>query len=272
MQLGLVMRPLIIAIAASLLVVPPARADGVKFQSDGRKVPEREQRAFIDWEDGVETLHVAANADPTTEGAVWIVSIRSSAKAIRAEPVDQFPGVIYYETLKNRAGRQLHEAIALAQFLDSGGFFCLPFLGCGGAGPYKSAIEESRIEKLGMVVVVLSAETRQALENYLNAQGVSRSAVDLSSVEPYIGKPEFAFVCGWVAKAGKPVSATGLKVVFPSPTIWFPLQPTRAYTNAVKNGRLCPRFREARSWLQSAGIDVPVYLRGCEGDWRRSDF
>jgi hypothetical protein len=85
-----------------------------------------------------------------------------------------------------------------------------------------------------MVLVVLSAETRSELEVYLDAQGVNRAAVDLSSLEPYFGKPDFAFVCGWVAKRGEPATATALKVVLPSPSIWFPLQPTRAYTNAVE--------------------------------------
>ena len=67
------MRSTLIAIVICLIVLPPARADGCKFRTDGRKVPEREQRAFIEWENGTETLHVAALADPTTEGTVWIV-------------------------------------------------------------------------------------------------------------------------------------------------------------------------------------------------------
>jgi hypothetical protein len=85
-----------------------------------------------------------------------------------------------------------------------------------------------------MVVVVLSAESRGALEVYLDAQGVNRVAADLSSLEPYLGNSEFALVCGWVTRRDKPAAATAIKVVFTSPNLWFPLQPTRAYTNAVE--------------------------------------
>ena len=162
--------------------------------------------------------------------------MRASAASVRAEPVEQFPAVVYYETLKNRAERKLRDAISLAGILDSGGPCCFPFIdgGCGGGSAGKQAVEVSRVEKLGMVVVVLSAESRAAMEQYLDAQGVNRAAADLSSLDPYFGKVEYAFVCGWVAKRDVPVKATGLKLVFPSPTLWFPLQPTRAYTEPVE--------------------------------------
>jgi hypothetical protein len=52
-------------------------------------------------------------------------------------------------------------------------------------------------------------------------------------LEPYFGHQEFAFVCGWAAQPGEPARATGLKLVFPSPTLWFPLRPTRVYANPV---------------------------------------
>jgi hypothetical protein len=222
--------------SAVLLLLAPAaaRADGMKFMTDGRMVPEREQRALIEWENGTETLHVAALGDPTAEGTVWVVPVKAAAKDVRAEPVDRFPAVVYYETLKKRAERQLRNAVELAAVLDSGGCLLpLVLTGCGGGAP-KAAVEESRVEKLGMVVVVLSAESRAALEEYLDRQGVNRAAVDLSPLDPYFGQPDFAFVCGWVAKRGELVTATALTVVFPSPTLWFPLRPTRAYTNPVE--------------------------------------
>ena len=229
------MRWNLIAIAlVSLLNPPDVRADGCKFTTYGRKVPEREQRAFIEWDAGTETLHVAALGDPTTEGTVWVVPIRAGATDVRAEPVDAFPAVTYYETLRERAKQQLRLSIATAGMLDSGGL-CCPFFfgGCGGSGGRGSAVETARVEKLGMVVTVVAAESRDGIERYLDAQGVSRAA-DLSSLDPYFGEPGYAFVCGWVAKRDQPVAATGLKIVFPSPTLWFPLRPTRAYTDPVE--------------------------------------
>jgi len=85
-----------------------------------------------------------------------------------------------------------------------------------------------------MVVTVVSAESQAELEEYFDAQNVNRTAIDFSSLDWYFGKEQYSFVCGWVAKRGVPASATGLKVTFPSPTLWFPLLPTRIYANEVE--------------------------------------
>ncbi|MBP3953795.1 hypothetical protein J8F10_00575 [Gemmata sp. G18] len=229
------MTPRHIAVMLLVLAGPSgARADGCKFASDGRKVPEREQRALVEWADGTETLHVAALSDPTTEANVWVVPVRAAATAVRAEPVEEIPAVVYYETLKGQAERQLRAWVAAAAMFDSGGLCCPCFAGgCGGMAS-KAAVETSRVERLGMVVTVVSADSRTEIEGYLDAQGVKRGAVDLSSLDPYLTQPGYAFVCGWVARRDQPVRATGLKVVFPSPTLWFPLLPTRAYTEPVE--------------------------------------
>ena len=216
-----------------LLVVPlGVRADGCKITLNGRFVPEREQRALIEWADGTETLHVAARSEATTAGTIWMVPVRAPAVAVRAEPVDEFPVVGYYETLKSRSRKRLDNWLMATAVLNTGGLLCPCFV--GGCDDKKAAVKEaSRIEKLGMVVTVVTTDSRTALEQYLTAQGVDRRGVDLSPLEPYLGKPEYALVCGWVARSDEPATATGLKIVFPSPTVWFPLRPTRAYASPV---------------------------------------
>jgi hypothetical protein len=222
-----------LTLAAMLVSAPFVSADGCKWAKDGRIVPEHEQQALIEWANGTETLYVAARSDPTSEGSVWVVPVRAPAAAVKAEPIDQFPVVPHYMPLAAKAKRILQNAIDVTAIFDSGGLLCPLFMsGCSGQPPL--AVEKSRVEKLGMVVTVVSADSRVAIESYLDAQGVHRSAADLSSLDPYFGRNEFAFVCGWVARAGEPVTATGLKLAFPSPTVWFPLRPTRAYTNAVE--------------------------------------
>jgi hypothetical protein len=213
--------------------ISAVRADGYKFAFDGHIVPEREQRAFIEWADGVETLFVAARSDPTADGTVWIVPVRAAAAAVHAEPVDEFPVVTHYQTLAARAEHQLRVAAAVAAIADTGGLLCPLFMpGC--ASTPAPATEKSRVERLGMVVTVVSAESRAAIERYLDEQGVNRSAADLSPLNPYFGTPGFAFVCGWMAKRDTPATANGLKISFPAPTIWFPLRPTRAYASPIE--------------------------------------
>jgi hypothetical protein len=221
------------ALLVALVGVPPAYADGCKWLRDGRVVPEHEQQALIEWADGAETLYVAVRTDVPSGESVWIVPVRAAATTVKAEPIDEFPVVPHYMPLAARAKRKLETAIAIAGSLDSGGMLCLLLMpGC--AGEPRPTVEESRVEKLGMVVTVVSANSRAALESYLDGQGVNRSAADLWSLDPYFGQPGFAFVCGWTARAGAPAAATGLKITFASPTIWFPLRPTRVYTNPVE--------------------------------------
>lgn len=247
------MHPTTLATALFLLAGPAAAwADGCKFASDGRLVSEREQRAMIDWTDGREVLHVAALSDPTADGTVWIVPVRAAPAVVKAEPVDSFPTVAYYETLRGRAERTLRDAIAVTGLLDSGGLCCPLFIGGCGGSVASSVMEESRVEKLGMVVTVVTADTREALDQYLDAQGVDRTAADLSSLEAYFGRGGFTFVCGWVARRDVPSTAAALRIEFPSPTLWFPLLPTRVYSQSIRT------VVYARGFVMPApGCDLP---------------
>jgi hypothetical protein len=227
LQLGL-------AIALALFDASIAVADGCKFRRDGRSVPEHEQRALIEWENGTETLYVAALSEPTNEATVWIVPIRARAATVRAEPVEEFPAVVYYETLVAQTRKKLQNAITAVAILNSGGLCCplFPGMGCGmKQGP---ASEVLRVEKLGMIVTVVRAGERAALAQYLDQQGINSGAVDLSSLATYFGQDEYCFVCGWVADGEGPSPAASLKVSFPSPNLWFPLRPTSIYTNPVQ--------------------------------------
>src|SRR4051812_11510986 len=91
------------AVALMLAGTSAARADGCKYRLDGRLVPEREQRGLLSWADGTQTLYVAATSDPTATGSVWVVPARADAISVRAEPVEEFPVVASYHTLKARA-------------------------------------------------------------------------------------------------------------------------------------------------------------------------
>ncbi len=140
----------------------------------------------------------------------------------------------------------------------------------------KTADEVSRIEKLGMIVTVVSAKSRSEMERYLQTQGINPTTVDLSSLDGYFGEEGYAFVSGWVAKRSEPVQATGLKIIFPSPTIWFPLKPTRVYTDPVET------VVYVRGFVKPAdGCDLPnlkceyVYAdikkKGVQETFRRDD-
>src|SRR5262245_11468422 len=243
---------------AALLVVLLAwvstiRADGCKYALSGRFVPAREQRASIEWAGGIETLYVAARSDATSEGTVWVVPVRAAAASVQAEPVEEFPAVLYYDTLKRRAVQQLDDMIVASAVFDSGGLCGIMVAGgCDDKKASKAAEEVSRGERLGMIITVVTAESRTGLEQYLHKQGVNRAAADLTALEPYFGETGYAFVCGWVASRSEPSEAAALRIVFPSPTLWFPLRPTRAYAHPVETVAC------ARGFVKPAdGCDLP---------------
>src|SRR5438876_95950 len=77
------------------LVVPGlAWADGVIFGKGARFVPEKEQRALIEWRDGQERLFVATRSEAEAGPTLWIVPVPAAPQGVSAQPVETFPRVV----------------------------------------------------------------------------------------------------------------------------------------------------------------------------------
>src|SRR5262245_36854070 len=228
--------PVVLALVSGLVLAPAVRGDGAIINKKGRYVPEREQQAVIEWHDGQERLYVATRADPAGGPSLWMVPVRASPTQVRAEPAEQLPRVYERGRVVEPALSKLREAIFLTCLLDSGLFPCLFFAASGGKDAVKKdGVEEfQRVERLGMVVVVLSVQSPEALDRYLAENGVDARAADLSALKPYLGSKEYALVCGWATQAAKKVSARALRIDFPSPVVFYPLRPTRVYDSDVR--------------------------------------
>src|SRR5687768_17236742 len=102
-----------LALLAALSTVAPARADGFLLAKFGKYIPEREQRAFIEWQDGRETLCGATRSDPAAGPAVWIVPVPSRPQAVKAEPVELFRHVAFTRSATEESGRVLSDTVLL---------------------------------------------------------------------------------------------------------------------------------------------------------------
>jgi hypothetical protein len=243
-----------------------ARGDGCVIDRLGRYVPEQEQLAFIEWQDGRQRLYVATRTASSDQPSLWIVPIRARADRVEAEPIEAAPQVVYYQPIVGRARERLEEAIVMTAVLDTGLFACaaLPFIGCAGDKASKGGDvhEHQRVEKHGMVVTVVTAKSTEGLDRYLAANGVSTSAAKLISLTPYLGQQdEYALVCGWLTKSGQEMTARAVRVDFPTPAIFYPLQPTRVYETKI------PTVVYVRGLVRpTADLAVPgvqcQYLRG----------
>src|SRR5215831_17760851 len=124
--------PVVLALVSGLVLAPAVRGDGAIINKKGRYVPEREQKAVIEWHDGQERLYIATRADPAGGPSLWMVPVRASPTQVRAEPVEQLPRVYERGRIVEPALKRLEEAITLTCLLDSGLFPCLSFGGFGG--------------------------------------------------------------------------------------------------------------------------------------------
>jgi hypothetical protein len=255
------------ALVSWLALSSGARGDGAIINKKGHYVPEHEQQAVIEWRKGQERLYVATRSDPAGGPSLWMVPVRASPAQVQAEPVENLPRVFEQGPVVRPALKRLEDALSLTCLADTGLFPCCLLRGFGGG--YKSArkkgLEEVlRVERLGMVVVVLSVRSPEALHRYLAENGVEARATNLSALKPYFGAEEYALVCGWAAQTTEKVSARALRIDFPSPVVFYPLRPTRVYESDVQTALF------VRGLVRPAAVSVIglrcKYLRGKIGN------
>ncbi len=85
----------LLAIAAPCCLPLPAIGDGciLTRSASGIYVPETEQHAFIDWDDGHERLYVATHAEASSGGTLWLLPVPGEPSQIKAEPAKDFPRI-----------------------------------------------------------------------------------------------------------------------------------------------------------------------------------
>src|SRR5262245_64472629 len=88
---------LALSLLGCLLDPAVASGDGCVIARQGKYVAEKEQRAYIEWEDGQERLYVATRTEASTDATLWILPVPAKPRHVQAEPVEQFPHVSYTE-------------------------------------------------------------------------------------------------------------------------------------------------------------------------------
>jgi hypothetical protein len=239
---------------ALLLLLPPtacALADGFVIKFGGSYVREEEQRAFIDWSDGQETLYVATRTEATDGATLWLLPVPAAPEQVQAEPVELFPHVTFEQTIAGQARAALHRSETKVAFMDVGVlscFFCM-YVGGSDAKPFMSFDGykvHSRVERLGMIVETLTAQTPAALDRYLATRQLEVTAANITGLAPYL-RPGHTLVCGWRAEPTAKDQARALRIQFPAARVFFPLKPSQVY---------------------ASNIESTIYVRG---GWRQPD-
>src|SRR5262245_7673023 len=118
-------RGLVLSLFVILGFASVGHADGFVIAKGGKYVPEKEQRAFIEWDDGQEKLFVATRTEESSEETLWIVPVPAKPDTVRADPVAKFPLVVASNGVVQKGREHLKGAIGYAVMADTG-FVGLP--------------------------------------------------------------------------------------------------------------------------------------------------
>lgn len=201
-------------------------------------VGQNRQRAFINYQNGIEKLIIGVDIEKEAEEVFWIIPIPSKPYEIKIDILSSLPCFYGEEVITKAKGsfRPIGSAISYPVVLP----ILLVTMGGARAGPGArisgdSVLVTAHLEKAGMIAEVLSAETDQALYDYLSEKGLKLERGAISIFNQYIGK-DYSFVVSWIS-SGEPQQLIsgerGIYIIFPTSEIYYPLLPTSAYGEKV---------------------------------------
>ena len=256
---------LIVAIMAMPVVVAPAMADGgmyryVTADDAWATATERAQFGIINFNAGQEKMILsiqveAADLSSDVTRTAWIFPIPSDPQDISLDHLALTPRM---------TGEPINRLAAKAVSGDPAWAYCvlgsqlytfplvaslllytvmLPMGGPGGIGN-NSVMNFERMEKHGVTSEVISAESSDALFNYIHGKGIDLPETAKSALAGYIGK-NYSLVLSQITnldifrasaqvvnQGGVGVYVMGIEVDFPSKDIFFPLKLTSVYEDA----------------------------------------
>jgi hypothetical protein len=238
----------LIVMTLVLLISISCFADGVSFKGRDfksmRPIIQNEQRAVISHQNGYEKMLIAISLNLEDQNsAIWIFPVPGKPEIVKVDVLDLFPRFFgkdpRVEAYKVLAG--IRTLAVLTQIYPVFTCFCLmPALEKSREG---LAFVHGTVEKWGIHAETVTAESLNALSNYLREKKVGLDPNQLKSFERYlIG--DYVLVVVWIDSKEQltkqfPEYASGrssssgrwpcLYVEFPSQKAFYPLIPTSVY-------------------------------------------
>jgi len=217
----------LIALSLIFILVFPTSvlADGViwrPYNNDLQPLEEYEQRAAINYQDGIEKMIIDVNFDiGAGDRAVWVFPVPASPDDVVIDVVTEFP-TLYGTDPKQQAKSAISGILALSTYTQIYPLFLfLPFLFFGswfaGTSPALGVARETtsgvtvheHIEKQGITTEIITSLTGDGLYNYLVNKGLSIQRSSISIFDDYIGE-DYSFVVSWVTSpSGTTTTTTG---------------------------------------------------------------
>ncbi|HDS30470.1 MAG TPA: hypothetical protein ENN67_05435 [Firmicutes bacterium] len=250
------------------LSIAPLHADGFVIGKSPKMkgfdyIDETQQNAYINYSDGLQRMILTIGIASAETDRVWILPIPSAPQDIVLDILREVPEFSGDELSRNTASKLhgIRKALLAMQiypmlFRFKEDYQYREYGYAQGIATKSNVLEDStvivhqHVEKEGMVSEVLTARNAEALYNYLEILGFKINTGAIPILDTYIGK-EFSFVVSWVEKSEINRTAyteKGVFVIFPTPTIYYPLIPTSVYdetwvpTTITVIGHVTPRF------------------------------
>lgn len=203
---------------------------------------ENAQQAFINYENGQEKLILAVSVKKESSEAVWILPVPANPREVKLNVVSALPN-FYGEDIIKKAKKvdisALRDLVLLNQTLIAG-IILVSFPGAGSSGG-KLDIEQNltvfqHLEKGGMVSEVISAQTEEALFDYLLNKGLKLELDALPVLNNYLSK-NYTFIVSWIdrgaVKENGESEERGIFITFPTEKLFFPLILTSVYGEKI---------------------------------------
>ena len=208
-------------------------------------VPESRQYAFISHENGLEELRIAVKADLNGTQAFWILPLPARPGDISVDVLSGFPKLRGYE-VESRVGYLVNQAYPLMVLTQMYPIFFVPLIiwqlgvfNMGGGAASSGALADSgvvvetHLEKKGLTIEVLEADSWSALENYLQKRNVRLPEESKGIVGDYVGK-KYSFVVTWISNVSEYRGYAGggtlsMQAKFPTNRLYYPLRLTAVY-------------------------------------------
>jgi hypothetical protein len=224
-------------------------ADGVVLRPDSwEPLEENEQRAAIAYQNGFEKMIIAIDFRMAYDKAVWIFPLPAKPEKIVIDVVTEFPRF---------RGRNIEESLQqnlmsiLLGIVDPVFILALTEriypLKAGVLEETTGVIIHEHLEKEGVTVELVTAESGDALYNYLTNKGLKVEKNAITIFDSYIGK-EYSFVVAWITRYCDGYTNTckpwyseiyqsygpynrkvGIFITFPTSKVFYPLLPTSVY-------------------------------------------
>jgi len=198
----------------STIIPSHALADGIIIEpyiDRWRPVDETSQQAAINYKDGIERMIISVNFNmKDIDEAVWIFPVPSLPNNVAIDVVDEFPRMYGYDVVEKSKTdvENIMTSIRSTQiypiFFGRRIYYPIPIVReiLGGtawqaAAPREEVTVHEHLEKHGITTEIITAQSGDALYDYLKDKDLNIEQGSIPVLDSYIGK-DYTFVASWV--------------------------------------------------------------------------